>query len=827
MSFIRNIVGSFFDDAPWTEGESKSFVDDVFSDLLNFRVYDREQNFFHNEGSVGFLLEVSPMTGGEDISTLLAAVNNYCPSEGTIQFINWTSPNLDQDLSQWLAAKEVATPLTTKMAERRSAHLKDMCFGSEGLIKCVPHKRRILVAGWVDGIPTTSVLKGLNEFRRNLVLALGGVQRTRDLQPEAFINFMCEVLHARGDRFSEWAEYDEETPLNYQFPGAALSVQRDGMQLLNDPQMAISSATVRMVPAEWSFAMGTLFNGAPENPEDSPHGPVLTSLIARSQPVTKTNAELVKKQAGIAHAEGTKFGKYMPTLGERSEEIQRLQLEVEGGERIFQTITTVSAYGRGDIDASRAALTEMAKIYRLAGVHLEQDTFLQLPVFLSGLPFQASGKLFADMTKASRVKKRKGAAVTALAPIHGEWTGSASHKGMQLVGRQGQSFRWDPFDSNGNYNIAVTGKSGAGKSVFMQELVANIYTTGGRVLIIDDGHSFKTTCELFEGTWVGLSAGDNIRLNPFSILDAEMMKNNEYFSDAVGLITKVIATMVDLGEQREGRVKGIEEDHIGAAIEAVWAAHGNDGEVTHVEAVLREQTGEEPRLMDVVRKLKRFCKDGIYGGMFTGPANISVDGAFTVFELSEIKAQKELEAVVLQMIMFLGTELMFKTERSTRVAILIDEAWDLLGTPGTAEFLEGVVRRARKYQGSLITGTQSPSDYYQIEGARVCMENSDWQVHLAQKPEVIDSLVAEGKLQINEGTAHALKKLVSVKGAFSEFAISGPEGWAFGRLVIDPYSLAVYSSNGTTVSRLAELRGMHGLSIAEALDALVDSGQVL
>jgi len=827
MGFLSNVVSSFFDDAPWTEGEAKTYVEDVLSDLLNYRVYDREQNFFHNDGNVGFVLEASPMVGGEDVSTLLAAVNNYCPAEGTIQFINWTSPNLDQDLDRWIAAKEVTNPLTTKMAQRRSAHLKDMCFGSEGLIKCVPHKRRILVAGWVDGSPTTAVLKGLNEFRRNLVLAMGGVQMVRDLQPEAFIDFMCEVMHARGDRFSELTEYDEETPLNYQFPGAGLSVQRDGLQLLNDPQMAISSATVRSVPGEWAFSMGTLFNGAPENPEDSPQGPVLTSLVARSQPNNKTSAELIKKQASIAHSENTKFGKFMPTLGERAEEVKRLHLEVEQGERIFQTVTTVSAYGRGDIDASRSALTEMGKIYRLAGVHLEQDTFLQLPVFLAGLPFQASQKLLADLTKASRVKKRKGAAVVALAPIHGEWTGSPSFKGMQLVGRQGQAFRWDPFDSNGNYNIAVTGKSGAGKSVFMQELVANIYTTGGRVLIIDDGFSFKTTCELLGGTWVGLSAGDNIRLNPFSLLDAELMSDQEYFSDALELITRVIATMVDLGEQREGRVTGIEEDYIRTACEVVWHAHGNSGEVTHVEAHLRAQTEEEPRLVDVVRKLKRFCADGIYGHMFTGQANISVDGAFTVFELSEIKAQKDLEAVVLQMIMFLGTELMFKTDRSTRVAILIDEAWDLLDTPGTAEFLKGVVRRARKYQGSLITGTQSPSDYYEIGGAKVCMENSDWHVHLAQKPEVIDALVTEGRLQVSEGTSHALKRLVSVKGAFSEFAIKGPDGWAFGRLVVDPYSLAVYSSNGQTVARLAELRGHHGLSIAEALDELVSSGQVV
>jgi len=44
---------------------------------------------------------------------------------------------------------------------------------------------------------------------------------------------------------------------------------------------------------------------------------------------------------------------------------------------------------------------------------------------------------------------------------------------------------------------------------------------------------------------------------------------------------------------------------------------------------------------------------------------------------------------------------------------------------------------------------------------------------------------------------------------------------------VDPYSLAVFSSNGTTVARLQNLRIEHGLSMEDALDELVLSGQVI
>ena len=543
-------------------------------------------------------------------------------------------------------------------------------------------------------------------------------------------------------------------------------------------------------------------------------------------PNRQSMAEIVKKRAKLEHAKMTKFGKWMPDLPEQDAEYGGLQAQLERGERLFETLTTVSAYACGSVADSTAALSELRKIYSMVGVTLEKDNFLQLPVFLAGLPFQASGPCIGDMRKASRVKKRKGAAVTVLAPIHGEYVGSRAHTGLLLCGRQGQLCDWDNYHSSGNYNVSVVGKSGAGKSVFMQELVTSIYSGGGRVLVIDDGQSFKTTCEIIGGDWLSIGSGSKFRLNPFAMLSAEHMDTVEYRGEALELITRVIATMASLGEQREGRVSEIEEEFIELACAEVWEKFGNDGNVTEVLKILKSNVASEPRLTDVVMKLGRYAVGGIYGEMFDGPSNVSIKSAFTVFEMSELKSQKDLEAVVLQIIMFLGTELMFKTERSTRVAILVDEAWDMLGAE-TANFLEGVVRRARKYTGALITGTQSMLDYYENPAALVCLQNSDWTIFLSQKPEVIDQLVADGRLNAPDGVAHSLKSLTSIQGQFSECGIRGPDGWLFGRLLLDKYSLAIFSTTGRTVQKLNELVDGRGMNMGDALEQLVESGEVI
>jgi len=87
-----------------------------------------------------------------------------------------------------------------------------------------------------------------------------------------------------------------------------------------------------------------------------------------------------------------------------------------------------------------------------------------------------------------------------LAPLHGEWRGQPANPdnppALFLIGRRGQPACWSPFANEaGNYNTAVTGKSGSGKSVLMQELVTGIVGAGGEAVVIDDGRSFQHTAE--------------------------------------------------------------------------------------------------------------------------------------------------------------------------------------------------------------------------------------------------------------------------------------------------------------------------------------------
>ena len=860
MSYLRDAISGLFGDVPWTEAEPELMNGDVLSDILPWRVYDEEDRFYHLSHGAGFLMEVGATVGNDDVfDNIKGVVASSLPEQAMLQILNWTSPGIGLLLKQWSDGRSGTTPLLDEMARRRVAHLAGLRFGSDwNGARATPFNRRVFIAVWLPGDLGVEDTKRLHALRNALKNAFEGTSWSDDVDPSSFLRFVREILHVSqsgyesgavstrdvgtvsgsgsdtptsrpvrdimGSTFrGDWAlgAYDPYMPLNFQVPGGSLRVTSEAIELAGSPEMSASVSSVNSYPREWVSGMGQNLWGRADRLMDRPLGPVLTSFVLRAMSPEKAGSFLLKKRGASEHAANSSFGKYIPNFAEKRAELDSLSAEINAGEKLFETIYTVVSYAKGNRTDADLAAAEMESIYRRQEIKLTKDRFLQLPLFLASLPFGCSHKMLDDFGRQMRMVLLKSAAAMTLLPIHGEWSGHGMASGLALLGRQGQLFGFDNFKSSGNYNVAVVGKSGGGKSVFMQELSSGIFAAGGRVLVIDDGYSFAATAEVLGGKLITFAGENDIRLNPFSLLDAGAMGLDEYRGEAIELITRIVATMADLSDFKAGRVEGVEEDFIRAAISQVWDNKGPTGEISDVRDALSLAASQDDRLPDVVRKLDAYSRGGSYGHYFEGEANITLDAAFTVVELSDIKGQAGLEATILQIVMFLGTELMFKTDRSTPVAIVIDEAWDLLRGPSFAPFIEGVVRRARKYTGALVTGTQSMRDYDANPAAKVCIENSDYRVFLAQKPDSVDALQS-----VDSPTKMLLKTITSVPGRFAEMAIQMPEGVVFGRLLLDPFSLGVFSSKGATVQRRKAYEA-EGLTTVEAVARMVERSEVV
>ena len=213
---------------------------------------------------------------------------------------------------------------------------------------------------------------------------------------------------------------------------------------------------------------------------------------------------------------------------------------------------------------------------------------------------------------------------------------------------------------------------------------------------------------------------------------------------------------------------------------------------------------------------------GVRAGFFRASNIPALDAAFTVFELAELKGRNDVQAVVLMLVVFLATQRMYHGERTTPKAIVIDEAWDLLAGDGSRAFIEGAARRARKYRGALVTGTQSVNDYYANPAARAAWDNADWVIFLSQKDESVELLKAEKRIHCDPGMERALKSLATVGGRYAELVLHGPDGWRVARLVLDRWSVALFSSRGPVFAAVERLKAQ-GLSTEEAISRIADA----
>ena len=373
---------------------------------------------------------------------------------------------------------------------------------------------------------------------------------------------------------------------------------------------------------------------------------------------------------------------------------------------------------------------------------------------------------------------------------------------------------WSPFANEaGNYNVAVTGKSGSGKSVLMQELVTGLIGAGGEAVVIDDGRSFQHTAEALEGAFIAFGK-DPACLNPFAMIDAGTAKHDgDYREECFAMLAGVIGRMA----RRRGSIDDIEAALIAEAIAAAWDEAGNDADLGTVRENLEAR--DDRRAADMATSLGPWCPGGAMGRLFAGSNVPDLENAMTVFELAELKGRGDVQAVVLMLVVFLATQRMYHGPRTKAKAIVIDEAWDLLSGEDSKSFLEGAARRARKYRGALVTGTQSVNDYYANPAARAAWENSDWVIFLAQKDESVELLKSEKRIHCDPGMERALKSLTTADGRYAELVLHGPDGWRVARLVLDAWSVALFSSRGPAFAAVERLKA-EGLSTVEAIDRL-------
>ncbi len=803
-------------------------------DLLPWRAWDEAGEFYVNAASCGFVLELPPFAGIDEgtLDALAGTLADSAPERSVVQVIHWTSPRYGAAIRDWAQPREGAGGLQAVMAARREALFSGAGWRPlhEGGPPFTLNDCRVFMTACLPGRPGPASETALGSFRRAIEGALASIGTwARRLEPDALLSLAAELVapdpegeHDGGLKRPErrWSPRD---PIHLQCaaPGRAMSVAPAGL-VFHHPagtDVAVRVLSARAYPEVWPGWRGNALIGDFHRDFLQPGAPVLTALTVMMGEAADGERAFLKSARATQQA-GTGIARYLPGLPEKARDWRFVTERLKEGERLVRASYTICVYA--PLDAIDEAEQAVRAIYHGQGWRLGTERYAHLPGWLSCLPMVPAGGLDADLARMGRMKTLLTSSAVNLAPVHGEWRGqraaSDTPPALLLVGRRGQPACWSPFANEaGNYNVAVTGKSGSGKSVLMQELVAGIAGAGGEAVVIDDGRSFQHTAEALGGAFIAFGK-DPARLNPFAMIDAETAaRDGDYREECFAMLAAVIGRMC----RRRGRIDDIEAALIDEAIARAWEEAGNDADLGAVQRGL-EAAGDR-RASDMALALGPWRPGGALGRLFEGGETPALDAALTVFELAELKGRGDLQGVVLMLVVFLATQRMYHGPRTRPKAIVIDEAWDLLSGEDSRAFLEGAARRARKYRGALVTGTQSVNDYYANPAARAAWDNADWTIFLAQKDESVELLKQEKRIHCDPGMERALKSLATVDGRHAELVLHGPDGWRVARLVLDRASSALYSSRGPAFAAIEKLKE-EGLSTEEAVARIAEVG---
>jgi len=792
--------------------EAMDSVDDPvrFSSILPYMAYDHD-DIFQNEDGYGFVLEATPQTGADmEMARILTSLLTLgWPADTGIQVHMYASPNVRNQLAAWAGCRKGEENDSYRMegvfrtlVRRRVDFI--LSGTKKSLFKNMPfliRDYRLFLSFTLPGRMTDKERIRLIELRRGAEAVMNGAHLpSYRVNADSFITLMAEILNQES--YDKNLQYDSGKFIRNQIINYDTTIDVEADHLLVNEQTEIRMMSVKNYPEEfplWSMGglIGDMFQFNLQH-----QCPFWFTLGIHLPDLESAKAGAQMKAARSTHDAETPMAKFLPDFALKKRDWDVVMHSLAEGHsmvKLYHQLVLFAPKGYGT-QAEQAARS----VFRSKNWELCTDHYMQLQGFLTAMPMSLSKDTWSDIKRMERFSTKTTGNAMHMAPLLADWKGTGTPT-IALYSRRGQTMMFDLFDNKeGNYNVAIAAASGSGKSFLLNEITCSYLGIGGRVWIIDVGRSYEKLCHLLGGEFIEFTPEANICINPFShVID---------INEEMSLLKPLLAKMAAASRQ----TNDLENSMLEEAIRECFSQHGNDMTITHISLFLSNQ--DDPRTKDLARMLLPYTKNGMYGRYFEGRSTLNFDNNFIVLELEELKSKKDLQALVLMIVMYEIQQAMYMGERGQRKVCIIDEAWDLMQSAG--EFIETGYRRVRKYGGAFVTATQSIGDYYKYPASLAAFENSDWLLLLRQKKESVEQLTESGRLKVDDHMKRMLMSLKTSHGEYSEVYVYSSAGNGIGRLIVDPFSELLYSSKAEDFAAIKH-KTDQGFSIEDAVDSVL------
>ena len=311
-----------------------------------------------------------------------------------------------------------------------------------------------------------------------------------------------------------------------------------------------------------------------------------------------------------------------------------------------------------------------------------------------------------------------------------------------------------------NANMVVFAKSGAGKSFTVKLEALRSMMVGIDVIIIDPENEYRKLCDAVGGSYIRLSLNSATRINPFDLPKVVDTKeaNDALRSNLVtlhGLFRLMLSSSAPVtsgdGASGFGLTPQEEADLDQALIDTYSRAGITSDPLTHQATpptianlydTLLHMGGTGPQLAQRLRKYTT----GTFAGIFSQQSNVEINNSMVVFNIRDL--EDELRPVAMYIVLSHIWNITRSDQRKRM--LIVDEAWQLMKYPDSANFIFSLAKRARKYKLGLTTITQDVEDFMGSKMGRAIVNNASMQLLLKQSTSTVDVVSEVFKLTDEE-----------------------------------------------------------------------------
>lgn len=420
--------------------------------------------------------------------------------------------------------------------------------------------------------------------------------------------------------------------------------------------------------------------------------------------------------------------------------------------------------------------------------------------------------------------------VTQAAVFYGPWVRPRLKSATCLTTNRYSSFtNIDLFDPKAtNWNTAVVGASGSGKTFTVQMLLSDAMAEGSlELIIVDKKGDYAPLVTLAQGATISIAPGAGVTLNMFDLPPGTIEPSEEKMS----FLQRVFHILKS----------GVQDDDIFLK-EQLWA----EAVRTAYQAALERIPGEDTfrlnpiTLSDVLNTLPNLARlagraigaeekslarklavelgiwtQGAMGRFLDGRTNVVMgDNPVIYFDIAGFDAfdDPRVTALGITLISQLIYARLNNSPRDRKKIIIFDEAHAVFKIEAAASLVTDLYRRARSYGAGVWTMTQSIADY---QGPYVKGVLDSTSIFMILRVPEQEQLVVQ-TLGLPDSVATYLATLERRNGEWSEllYVLRGEDSRLRGdilRIAPTPLDYWAFTSSAADVSRRRRLERDHGL----------------